>query len=101
MTTLNEYAIEIRKICNNHGFIWDMSNPKDIATCLVLMHSEISEALEALRDNDLKQLKLEIVGLIIRALHLLEMLSTDIDKLLKKEIERNRNRPYKHGRKVF
>jgi NTP pyrophosphatase (non-canonical NTP hydrolase) len=98
---LNNYAIQIRKICDEHGFYWNVKNPKDIATLLLLMHSEISEATEALRDEKYEEVKLEIIGLIIRALHLLQLLNTDIDKLLQSEIIRNQSRPYKHGRKLF
>lgn len=48
MKTLNEYAREITAINNDHGFIirgWEQM-PEKIA----LMHSELSEALEEVRD---------------------------------------------------
>jgi NTP pyrophosphatase (non-canonical NTP hydrolase) len=98
---LNNIAKRITDICEKHGFVWDMKNPKDIAACLLLMHSEISEATEALRDEKYENLKLEIIGLIIRALHLLNMLDADIDLLLESEIKRNESREFRHGRKLF
>ena len=48
---LNELAREIRRNNEKKGFIWNIET--DIPVCLCLIHSEISEALEAYRDDSL------------------------------------------------
>jgi len=99
--SLNEIAKRIKDVCVAHGFAWNVDDPKDIATCLLLIHSEVSEAAEALRDGKVDELKLELIGVLIRTLHLLSLLDANIDELLKSEIQRNAERPYKHGRLYF
>ena len=84
--SLNLLAHRIRVICDKHEFLWDMANPKDVATCLLLMHSEVSEACESLRDQKYTELCFEVVDCIIRGLHLLNMLECDVDAVMNEKL---------------
>ena len=94
---LNELASEIRKNNEKNGFIWNVE--KDVPTCLCLIHSEVSEALESYRDD--KLFGEELADILIRTLDLADRLNVNIDKEVQDKIEKNRLRGYRHGRKRF
>jgi NTP pyrophosphatase (non-canonical NTP hydrolase) len=68
---------------------------------LALVHSEVSEALEAHRVGDEENLREELADIIIRVLHLASHLEIDIDAAVRSKIEINRGRSYKHGSKKY
>jgi NTP pyrophosphatase (non-canonical NTP hydrolase) len=102
MANVYELVELCTKIANEHGFtinwcktLHDMSVPE--ALCLV--HSELSEALEAYRDDDPGKFQEEIADTFIRLFHLVGDLRLDIVKAINEKIEKNKSRPYLHGRK--
>lgn len=74
---------------------------KNAGLLLALMHSEISEALEAIRAKDPKDNNLgeEMADLVIRALDASEYWNIDLEHEILKKIEKNKVRPQKHGKK--
>lgn len=96
---LNELAKRIREDNAKRGFKWQPENPYEAATLLCLIHSEVSEALEKVRDG--KNYSEELADIIIRTLDLCAMLNIDIDKAIQLKLKYNRSRPAKHGRKFF
>lgn len=94
---LNELAHEIRLNNEKNGFIWD--SERDFPTLLALIHSEVSEALEAYRDE--KPVDEELADVIIRVLDLSDRMKLNIDKAVREKIEKNKSRGFKHGRKRF
>lgn len=94
---LNELANEIRRNNEKNGFTWNVKT--DIPTCLCLIHSEVSEALEAHRDD--KPLGEELADILIRTLDLADRLNVDIDREVRSKIEKNKSRGYRHDRKRF
>jgi len=102
---LNELAKECGLEALSKGFrvSTDLEKLKEmnIITCLTLIHTEVSEAVEALRNGDLNQLQEELADIIIRTLHLTNVLGIDIDKAVKDKLKKNRSRPFKHGGKLF
>ena len=51
--SLDDWADEINEWAKSKGWSSDLSNPDTLAAKLCLVHSEISEALEAVRDGQL------------------------------------------------
>lgn len=79
-----------------------------IAAKLALIHSEVSEGLEALRDGDLalridpergkpEGLESELADIIIRTLDLAEALGMDMGTTMAVKMAYNEGRPHKHG----
>jgi NTP pyrophosphatase (non-canonical NTP hydrolase) len=78
------------------GFNWSKN---DVNTMLLRIHSEVSEASEAVRDNDADGFAEELADIFIRLLNLAEVWKIDLeDEVIKKHMK-NMNRPVLHGRK--
>lgn len=101
---LNELAEEVVAINRANG--WDIlgdwkTNPVFIAAKLALIHSEASEALEALRDDDFPAFEEELADTLIRVLDLAGGLGIDMDTAVRTKLARNRGRGHRHGGKVL
>lgn len=97
----DDLAPEIYKISSSKG--WDVPHSFDnvdaLARKLCLIHSEVSEALEAVRVDDFENFKEELADTVIRILHLSAGLRIDLGKEILAKVERNRRRSHKHGNK--
>lgn len=80
----------------------DLESKWFIAGKLALLHSEVSEALEGYRNNDMDNFKEEVADIIIRTLDLLNNLDiNDIVKTIFMKLDKNEQRGYKHdGKKI-
>jgi NTP pyrophosphatase (non-canonical NTP hydrolase) len=94
--SLKEYAVECHAIANSKGW-WD--EDRSIPELLCLIHSEVSEALEGYRNNNLRNFEEEIADVLIRVFDMAEHLHIDLDKVVTMKMEINRNREYRHGGK--
>ena len=65
----------------------------------MLVVTELAEAMEAWRDDDRKGFREEIADTLIRVFHLCGDLDLRISEAVKRKMEINRTRPYRHGRK--
>ena len=65
---------------------------------IALMHSELSEVLEALRDGDYSHVGEELADLLIRVMDYAEGKNIDLEKEIVKKMKKNKKRPYRHGR---
>lgn len=93
---LNWLQKDIWNIAENHGFHENRSRAKILA----LIHSEVSEALEADRDNLSKeQYAIELADIVIRVLDHAEIEDIELSRYILKKCEKNRTRKMKHGKK--
>jgi len=81
-------------------------NVEAVGMKLALVHSEVSEALEALRDGKLalwldgekpEGMSTELADTVIRILHLGGLLGLDIEHAMEVKMAYNQGRPYRHG----
>lgn len=93
--TLNELAESCHSIAREKGF-WD--GKRNIGESLMLVVTELAEAMEAHRVQDDANFKEEIADTFIRLLDLCGGLGIDIEEEIYKKSSRNKLRPYKHGK---
>ena len=100
---LNELAEQVREINHNNG--WnitvpgDWSKPYKVPAILALIHSEVSEALEAFRRDDRSNFGEELADILIRVLDCAPGLGVDLDKAVQDKLTFNKTRSYRHGGK--
>ena len=96
--SLNGLQDECHEIAKSKGF-WD--EERNDAEMIALMHSELSEALEAMRDGNWSErhgVAEELADCVIRILDFCGGRNIDLQAEILKKVEKNRVRPYKHGR---
>ena len=102
--TLTELVKLAHENAKDKGF-WDQ--PPEIGTSIALIHSELSEALEAVRtgkwsyyaDNTaLEGVDIELADAVIRIADLCGYLCIDLEEVVKIKMAYNKTRPRKHGK---
>lgn len=109
--TMNDRAYEIHEWAKRQGF-WDnavleapggaVKNPSLVPEKLALIHTEVSEAMEAHRDDNVHGkhgIAEELADVIIRTLDLAEYLGVNIEQEVINKHEINQGRPRMHGKK--
>ena len=94
--TLNSLAKNIAKWREEKGFITGWENMPEK---LMLVVTELSEAMEAYRKDDKKNFNEEIADTIIRLCDIVGSLGIDIEDEIEKKMAINKDRDYKHGKK--
>jgi NTP pyrophosphatase (non-canonical NTP hydrolase) len=77
------------------GFSWTQG---DVDTMLLRIHSEVSEASEAIRDNCVEGFAEELADIFIRLVNLCEVCGINLEEEVIKKYNKNLDRPYLHGR---
>jgi hypothetical protein len=65
---------------------------------LMLVVTEISEAAEAVRKNDLANFGEEIADAYIRLSEIVGTMEIDIQSIIEAKMDKNESRPFKHGK---
>lgn len=95
MSTIKALTKLCHKIAKEKGF-WD--EKRNLGEMLMLIVTELSEAMEAHRLQDKENFNEEIADTFIRLFDLCGGLKINIEKEVKKKMLKNKKRPYKHGK---
>ena len=93
--SLNELAQLCHRIAKEKGF-WD--EERNIGEALMLVVTELAEAMEGHRHQDDANFREELADAFIRLLDLCGGLGIDIEKEIYEKSMVNKKRPYKHGK---
>ena len=100
---LSLQALEIRAINAANG--WAVTQAEEFndkykfPAVLALVHSEVSEALEAFREGDETHFCEEMADVLIRVLDCVVAIDPDFDATVAAKLEVNRGRGFHHGGK--
>ena len=109
--SIHGMAAEAHEMAIAKGW-WD--EPRDIPHCLALIHSEVSEALEAYREHGSRNpddvdydpnpkpegFVYELADILIRVGDLARHCDLDLETAVKEKMEFNSTRGYRHGNKL-
>lgn len=91
---------ELRDLCHlrasNKGFHLERF---PLTHYIMLIVTELAEAVEADRKNNEEMFKEEIADVFIRLFDFCGLFEIDIEEEILKKMEKNKNRPHKHGKK--
>ena len=94
---INEFIKECHSIAKEKGWWTQERNDGEL---IALMHSELSEALEAMRNHGSKDaIAEELADCCIRIFDYCGARDIDLENTLLKKIEYNKTRTYRHGKK--
>lgn len=71
------------------------------ATALAMVHSEVSEAIEAHREDDMDGFAEELADIVIRVADLAESTDVDLSREVELKLLRNKHREEMHGGKRY
>ena len=82
-------------IAKSKGF-WDKE--RNVGEALMLIVTELAEAMEAHRKQDKANFDEELADVFIRLFDLCGGMGIDVEAEIMKKCEKNKLRPYKHGK---
>lgn len=108
---INELGREAHEINEGNGWetfhtnSWpidhsDGDRVRFLCTHIALVHSEASEALEAVRKRDRENFDEELADVVIRVASIAHGLGTDLDAVIAAKLAKNRTRGLHHGGKA-
>ncbi|MCM8796739.1 MAG: hypothetical protein NC923_02515 [Candidatus Omnitrophica bacterium] len=94
---ISRYIKECHRTARKKGW-WD--EERSDAEIIALMHSELSEALEAMRNHaGLEEVAEELADCCIRIFDYCGKKKINLEQALLKKMAYNKMRPYRHGKK--
>ncbi len=101
IAAISRLSRKAHEIAVNSGFYEEGRSPSFGEQC-ALIHSEVSEALEAYRHNEGdERITEELADTVIRILDCCAHRKFDIGSAIIDKMEENRTRPYRHGGKAL
>lgn len=101
--SLDALAREIREVNQANGWNVTQGNEWDntykVPAILALVHSEVTEALEAFRKNDQENFLEEMADVVIRVLDCVGAFTDEFDEIVSEKIAFNKTRGHRHGGK--
>lgn len=95
--SIKKFIGECHRIAKQKGWWQEERNDGEL---IALMHSELSEALEAMRSHGSREnIAEELADCCIRIFDYCGARNIDLEKMLRKKIEYNKTRPHRHGKK--
>lgn len=95
--SISEFIKQCHLVARDKGWWVEERNEGEL---IALMHSELSEALEAMRNHGKKEdIAEELADCCIRIFDYCGARQIDLEGALVKKIEYNKTRPYRHGKK--
>ena len=94
--SIKEWQTIVTQWALSKGFKW---TKEDVDTMLLRIHSEVSEASEAIRDDNAEGFAEELADIFIRLVNLSEVWGINLEKEVVDKHNKNMNRPHLHGRK--
>ncbi|WP_073013520.1 MazG nucleotide pyrophosphohydrolase domain-containing protein [Virgibacillus chiguensis] len=95
---INQLCADAYEIAKSKG--WH-DEQRETGTLLALIHSEVSEALEADRKGNQENFEEELADVCIRIFDLCGSKNIDLEDAIHTKMERNKERSYKHGNKAY
>ena len=93
---IQELQKEIHAVAVDHGWY---ESPREVPELIALIHSEVSEALEAYREWDDANFAEECADIAIRLMDMCEYTGIDLWKAILEKHEINKGRSYRHDNK--
>ena len=95
--SINDFIKQCHCVAKDKGW-WEKE--RNEGELIALMHSELSEALEAMRNHaKVADIAEELADCCIRIFDYCGARDIDLEKALHKKIEYNKTRSYRHGKK--
>jgi|SRR5579864_1143521 len=94
--TITEMMTEAHQTAIEHGW-WEQD--RNNYELIALMHSELSEALEAYRKGDEGHVVEEFADVLIRVFDMCAARGMDLERAVEEKMAFNKTRPYRHGGK--
>lgn len=99
----------ITEISESKGWTIPVDDPEKLGNKIALMHSELSEALEGLREGNPKSdhisefsaIEEEFVDTLLRMMHFAKRMNLRLPEAMFAKLRFNATRPHKHGGKKF
>ncbi len=97
--SISEMCELCHSIAKSKGF-WDVpaGQKRNIGEALMLVVTELAEGMEAHRKQDEANFREELADTFIRLFDLCGGLGIDVESEIMKKCEKNKLRPYKHGK---